>query len=94
MIWSSPCRRISGSETPSLSTRSRMISTERSRSASVSSCPALRRLRLEHDLEAALEVEAERRRPEEREHDDAGDGAEEGDQDEEVPAHASTARLA
>ena len=36
-IWSSPCVRISGSETPSLSTRFRMISTERSRSSSVSS---------------------------------------------------------
>ena len=31
-IWLSPCLRISGSETPSLSTRSRRISTERSRS--------------------------------------------------------------
>ncbi len=52
--------RISGSATPSLSTRSRMISTERSRSASVSFWP-LRRHRLQRHLEAALEVEAERR---------------------------------
>ena len=36
-IWSSPWVRISGSETPSLSTRLRMISTERSRSSSVRS---------------------------------------------------------
>ncbi len=38
-IWSVPCLRISGSETPSLSTRDRMIETERSRSVAVSLWP-------------------------------------------------------
>ena len=38
----------------------------------------LRRLRLEDDLEAALQVEAERRRAEERERDDPGDGGQDG----------------
>jgi hypothetical protein len=36
-IWSSPCVRISGSVTPSLSTRFRMMSTERLRSSFVRS---------------------------------------------------------
>ena len=35
-IWSLPCVRISGSATPSLSTRERMIETDRSRSSLVS----------------------------------------------------------
>src|SRR3982751_994366 len=35
-IWLPDCLRISGSETPSLSTRLRMMSTERSRSSAVS----------------------------------------------------------
>src|SRR5438874_3808837 len=38
-IWFEPCLRISGSETPSLSMRLRMIETERSRSAAVSVWP-------------------------------------------------------
>ena len=50
--------------------------------------PALRRLRLEDDLEPALEVEAERRRAEEREHDDPDDGGQNRGEDEEVAAHS------
>src|SRR5437762_3499454 len=38
-IWSLPCFRISGSDTPSLSIRLRMIETERSRSSEVSLWP-------------------------------------------------------
>src|SRR5438132_2462031 len=38
-IWFEPCLRISGSDTPSLSIRLRMIETERSRSAEVSAWP-------------------------------------------------------
>ena len=45
------------------------------------------RPRLEHDLQAALEVEAERRLAEVAERDDGGDGAEEDEQDEEVATH-------
>src|SRR6476659_4758541 len=57
-IWFEPCLRISGSATPSLSTRWRMIETERS-SAAVKLL-ALRRLGLQDDLEATLQVEPER----------------------------------
>ena len=61
-IWFEPCLRISGSETPSLSIRFRMMSIERLRSSEVSLCP-FGGTRLQDDLEAALEVEAERRLP-------------------------------
>ena len=59
-IWFEPCLRISGSATPSLSTRFRMICTERSRSSLESAFP-FGGDRLEGDLEASLEVEPERR---------------------------------
>ena len=50
--------------------------------------PALRRLRLEDDLEPALEVEAEGRRAEQRQDDDPGDGGQNRGEDEEVAAHS------
>ena len=52
--------------------------------------PPLRRLRLEDDLEAALEIEAQGRRAEERQHDDPGDGGQDRGEDEQVAAHSWT----
>ena len=56
-IWSLPCLVMIGSETPSLSTRFRMIVTD-AVEIGRRQLDALRRLRLEHVLEAALEIEA------------------------------------
>ena len=67
--------------------RLRMISIDRSIPAR-STVLALRRLRLEHDGEAALEVEAERRRAEDRQRERRRRARQDGNQGEEVPAHA------
>ena len=85
-IWLSPCLRISGSETPVLLTRSSMISFARSRS-SLSQLASLLGSRFEDDLEAALEVEAERRLAHDGEHGDTAERDDQGDQDEQVAAH-------
>ena len=61
-IWSVPCLRTSGEETPSLSMRFWMICCAVTIPAE-STFTALRRDRLQDDLEAALEVEAERGLP-------------------------------
>ncbi len=52
--------------------------------------PALRRFRLEDDLEPALQVEAQGRRAEERQHDDPGHGGQDRGDDEQVAAHSSS----
>ena len=52
---------------------------------------ALRRARLEDDLEAALEVEPEGRAPEEPQRDDGEDGADQREKDEDVSAHCGGA---
>ena len=57
-IWSLPSLRISGSETPSASTRSRMRETERVHPVG-GDFLVLGRNRLQDDLEAALQIEAE-----------------------------------
>ena len=74
---------ITGSETPSLSTRLRMMLTESSIIDDVS-CLALERLGLQHDLEAALEVEAlvKRAVPRGSGNGEEGDAGEGGDHEE------------
>ncbi len=50
--------------------------------------PTLRRLRLEDDLEPALQVEAQGRRAEERQHDDPGHGGQDRGENDQVATHS------
>ncbi len=84
MIWLLPVVWISGSETPSWSTRERMMSTARFSDAWVTTGLCGRRLALVDELDPALEVESQDR-PLGGDHDHrGGDQAHHEEQDEAV----------
>ena len=87
-IWSSPCCADLGLGNAEL-VDARADDLDRTVHVLLGYLLPLRRLRLEDDLEPSLQVEAERRLPEEGEDDHADDGDENCEESPEVPAHQS-----